>query len=71
MARDKETALMQALVAVLTAAKDLGVGDQVVETAVAGLVGNDPRYSWVEHPHFTVTIQEIQRAVEWSERRNG
>jgi hypothetical protein len=36
MARDKEFALKHALVAVLAAAMDLGVGDQVIAKATAG-----------------------------------
>ncbi|MFZ6044734.1 hypothetical protein ACFW0H_01220 [Pseudomonas sp. CR3202] len=71
MNRDKEIALKQALVAVLAAARDLGVGDQVVQKATAGLVSDDPRYRWLEHSRGNNPISEIEQAAGWIERQSG
>ncbi|MBD2839684.1 hypothetical protein ID144_21810 [Pseudomonas sp. JM0905a] len=71
MKNDKEIALMQALVAVLAAAKDLGVGDQVVAKATAGLVCNDPRYRWLEQSHSISPIAEIEQTSGWVGRQGG
>ena len=56
MASEKEIALKQALVAVLSASKDLGVGEQVVEMATAGLVSDDPRYRWLERTSLNSAV---------------
>ncbi|MCY1562958.1 hypothetical protein D9M68_1004250 [compost metagenome] len=71
MNRDKEIALKQALVAVLAAARDLGVGDQVVQKATAGLVSDDPRYRWLERSHGNSPISEIEQAADWTQRQSG
>lgn len=54
---------------VLAAARDLGVGEQVVQKVTAGLVSGDPRYRWLEHRNNP--ISEIEQAADWSERQSG
>ncbi|WP_044872809.1 hypothetical protein [Pseudomonas sp. LFM046] len=69
MARDKEFALKQALVAVLAAARELGVGDQIVAKATAGLVSDNPRYRWLQQSHIKSPVSEIEQTAGWIERQ--
>jgi hypothetical protein len=71
MKNDREIALMQALVAVLAAAKDLGVGDQVVAKAIAGIVNDDPGYRWLEQSYSISPIAEIEQTSGWIGRQGG
>ncbi|MDA8484443.1 hypothetical protein NNO07_15315 [Pseudomonas resinovorans] len=71
MARDKEFALKHALVAVLAAAIDLGVGDQVIAKATAGIVSDDPRYRWPQQSHLKSPLAEIEQTAGWIERQSG
>ncbi len=69
MKNEKERVLKQALVAVLSAARELGVDGQVVAKAITGLLGNDPRYSGPENPNANSAASEIAQAAEWVERQ--
>jgi len=60
---EREIALNQALVALLFEAKRLGADPvELVERAKAGLLGNSI-YRFVEHPHVSNAIAELDEAL--------